>query len=480
MTPSIASALDATLSADAATHVITPGPFLVAQAYRRDVDDNTALCNEEECSIYDVTSRFVTVISLPVANSTTIPPFANNTHSHTPHRTPGVSGTGHVSASAITRHSSDEPDYTTMDSTYMTFSVLTTTASRWNTWMPIPSGSAAGTGEPPLTSDNATQLHNSIMPPGWASWPLPTRGPNKTSTQLVNTTFVSAGQTFTEEVPKHRETSSFMSYVTTETLVFADTTIFIPIPSEYKSSMAAASTTKTASKSSPSHKASGPKSSTLSTSSCWTTNVQSTSGSHTMAVSASSKICWILSCDEKNRCTDHVTKYPITVDGESTYTHTAHSDDTATATATTPSIIGHVSATATRSDDSLSMWMPWPTERNSTSTPIMSHSTTSIPPSDSVEATLTSSSTFESTYSSSSEDSALPGTTYTPSPSPGTFSRELDVSIHSTITRTVIPLPTTTPEAVSALRGMMNNRKRYVMGRPHPQSVVYEQDNSHE
>lgn len=397
-----------TVSTDIGAYAVTPGPILVAQAWRRDVDEKTAVCNGDECSVYDVSSSLITVITLPDATSTPRPPYANGSDTASSQMTGTAPGTGHVSATTAGHSTHHRNDTTTITS--RTVSIITMAPSGWLPWSPNLNASAAGTGDRPLSSMNATKSFRPGAPLSWTTWqPIPTKGPAGNSSLQLNSTL-----------------STFPSYVTTQTFVFADTTIVIPFLPGYAPTLRPDATTKELPSSTSSYETSGRISSFLSTSSCWTTDAPSVSSTQTMMGNSSTKICWLLECDENHSCTDQISRYPITVDGVSTSMAAPSANNTA---ATTPD-------PTTGNTDHQSMWVPWPT------------------PSD----------------GSGNSHSAVPSDA--PLSSGG--------SVDGTITRTVIPLPKSTSEPEVFGNVAMMKRKRYVMERSQFKAPKEEQETMEE
>lgn len=386
------------------------------------------------------------MITLADATSSPRPPYANASDTTGPHNTVTAPGTGHVSATTggISTHGRNA----TTTITSRTVPIVSMTATGWSPWKPTSNASAAATSDQPLNSINATGSgFRPGMPLSWSIWqPMPTRRPTGNSSMQLNSTFVTEGQTSTTEMlnPTGTSCSSNVtdctiqtisaSFVTTRTFIFADTTIVVPIPAGYASTMKPEATTNSLSISSSTYATSGRISSSLSTSSCWTTTAPSMSDNNTMTAQASSRICWLLECDDNNSCTDHISRYPITVDSESTSIVAPSANATTTRPAGTSN--NPAFATATSSTDHHSMWGPWPTQKNGSTIDTMS----------------------------------------TPSPLASPSPESFDTSIDGTITRTVIPLPGPTPEADIHAKGAMLNRKRFIEGRSHFNAVQEEQD----
>lgn len=313
-------------------------------------------------------------------------------------------GTGHVSATTAGHSTQHRNDTTTV--TISAISIITATPSGWHPWSPNLNASAAGTGDRPLSSINATRSFRPGAPLSWPTWqPIPTNGLVSQPTMPLNSTL-----------------STSPSYVTTQTFVFADTTIVIPFLSGYAPTLRPDATTKGLPSSTSSYETSGHISSFLSTSSCWTTDAPSMSGTQTMSGNSSTKICWLLECDEHNSCTDHISRYPITADAVPTSMATPFSN--ATAITTPDPSIGNT--------DHHSMWSPWSTPNGGSGTSLSS----------------------------------------VPTDSPVSSGQSVD----GTITRTVIPLPVSTLDSGVFGNGAMVNRKRYVMGRSQLKAFNEEQD----
>lgn len=461
---------------------VTPAPTLVAQVYRRDVDDHTAVCNEYECSIWDVSSSLLTIVTLPDVNSTSRPPFANNTVPWMSHGNFTMSSTKHPSP-LTTGRSTNGSDNTTIVTSRVTVSVLTIMSEGWHQWTPLPTGAGTGTGARPANSANATNYHSPSMPPHWSVWSAPSKAPLHPSPPVFNSS-VTASNT------------ANVSYATTKTYVFSGSTVIIPIPAGYESYITSHTITPMAASTDASLVVGGVDRSTLSTSTCWTTDGKPTTRSGT-TLAGSSKICWLLSCDYYHRCTDHVSRYPITVDAESTssalYTNgtiaataTESSSGNHTAMPTTRPHPGvndttsavpsgtlshstdHISPTATGGPEVSPMWMPWPPQQNNTGTiqPVSSHS----------EIDSISTHSSDTTSSSAMPESQ---TTYGPwlsstftsdsgsnqSPAPGPMSEIISSSIESTVTRVVVPIPAETSGNNFQSNGPIANRKRYLQER---------------
>jgi len=234
----------------------------------------------------------------PEPSLTSRGPFANSTDGSLAPG-PTSTGTGRVSGTGI---SSVDANSTTIVHSTVTRSVTTFTDSPfWSVWTNGPG--ATGTGPSSVFSAFPT----TSGPFSNLSSPLPIA-------TLTNSTFVSAGQTFTTQVPVTSQ-----SYISTATYAFSGTTIEIPIPDSYTRRLPDADLSATTSPS----QASAPSITTvsqsngiteISTSTCrTTTNFVSTGTGVTATIAHSTLICWGIECID-HVCHDFVDWTPLTVD----------------------------------------------------------------------------------------------------------------------------------------------------------------------
>ncbi|KAK5950998.1 hypothetical protein OHC33_008070 [Knufia fluminis] len=267
-------------------------------------------------------------------------PFANGTDTAITQGPTGT-GTGRVSATGI---SSAEANSTTYIRSTITRSVTTfTDSSHWSAWTNWPgaSGTGASSGFPASPTSN---------------------GPfsNTTSTPtLINSTFVSAGQTVTTEAPS-------APYTSTATFIFSGTTVEIPIPDSFTNSLPSVSSPArtTPAQSTAPFETPAPQASTLTTSCRMTTNFAS-SGTATAIGASSTLICWGLACDDQHGCYDFVDHYTQTADATVTATSSGpFSNSTASPTTTDNIYPGDSTISALPTDSPTSVWPSSNSTRN--------------------------------------------------------------------------------------------------------------------